>query len=165
MLFGVLSARQPNGRLAGCHNLELQGMPRLAQVSSPVPALPAELAAPTRIGPLAGISRFKGRAAGTFGVAAAISFYPAKVLGCFGDGGAVITNDGAVNERLSQLRDHGRDSTGAIVSWGLNSRLDNLHAAILDFQLTRYAGVMERRRRIAAMYTERLADVLEVTLP
>ena len=110
-------------------------------------------------------SRFKGRAAGTFGIASAISFYPAKVLGCFGDGGAVITNDDAVREKLSQLRDHGRDSTGAIVSWGLNSRLDNLHAAILDFQLTRYAEVMERRRRIAAMYTERLADVPEVTLP
>jgi dTDP-4-amino-4,6-dideoxygalactose transaminase len=110
-------------------------------------------------------SRFKGRAAGTFGIASAISFYPAKVLGCFGDGGAVITNDDAVREKLSQLRDHGRDSTGAIVSWGLNSRLDNLHAAILDFQLTRYAGVMERRRKIAAMYTERLADVPEVTLP
>src|ERR1039458_5697826 len=55
MLFGVLSARQPNGQLAGYRNLELQGMPRLAQVSSPVPALPAESAAPTRTGPLAGI--------------------------------------------------------------------------------------------------------------
>jgi len=110
-------------------------------------------------------SKFKGRAAGTFGIASAISFYPAKVLGCFGDGGAVITNDDAVREKMSQLRDHGRDSTGAIVSWGLNSRLDNLHAAILDFQLARYAKVMSRRRRIATMYTERLADVPEVTLP
>lgn len=110
-------------------------------------------------------SKFKGRAAGTFGVASAISFYPAKVLGCFGDGGAAVTNDDAVCERLSQLRDHGRDGTGAIVSWGLNSRLDNLQAALLDFQLTRYAEVMERRRRIAALYTERLADVPEVTLP
>jgi dTDP-4-amino-4,6-dideoxygalactose transaminase len=110
-------------------------------------------------------SRFKGRTAGTFGIAAAISFYPAKVLGCFGDGGAVITNDDEVREKLSQLRDHGRDSSGNIVSWGLNSRLDNLHAAILDFQLTRYGEVMERRRRIAAMYTERLAEVTEATLP
>ena len=110
-------------------------------------------------------SKFKGRAAGTFGIAAAISFYPAKVLGCFGDGGAVITNDGAVNERLSQLRDHGRDSSGAIVSWGLNSRLDNVQAAILDFQLASYAEVMQRRRKIAAMYTGLLVDVPEVTLP
>jgi dTDP-4-amino-4,6-dideoxygalactose transaminase len=110
-------------------------------------------------------SKFKGRAAGTFGVAAAISFYPAKVLGCFGDGGAVITNDDAVRERLSQLRDHGRDSSGNIVSWGMNSRLDNLQAAILDFQLARYDQVMARRRGIAANYTERLGGVAEVTLP
>jgi dTDP-4-amino-4,6-dideoxygalactose transaminase len=110
-------------------------------------------------------SKFKGRAAGTFGIAAAISFYPAKVLGCFGDGGAVITNDSAVNERLSQFRDHGRASTGEIVSWGMNSRLDNLQAALLDFQLTAYAEVMQRRREIAAMYTELLSDVPEVTLP
>ena len=110
-------------------------------------------------------SRFKGRAAGTFGIAAAISFYPAKVLGCFGDGGAVITNNDAVHEKVSQLRDHGHDSTGAIVSWGLNSRLDNLHAAILDFQLTRYAEVMKRRRAVAAMYTDQLGAIPELVPP
>jgi dTDP-4-amino-4,6-dideoxygalactose transaminase len=110
-------------------------------------------------------SKFKGRSAGTFGVAAAISFYPAKVLGCFGDGGAVITNDGEICEKLSQLRDHGRDSSGNIVSWGMNSRLDNLQAAILDFQLARYDQVMARRRGIAANYTEQLGGVHEVVLP
>lgn len=110
-------------------------------------------------------SKFKGRAAGTFGVAAAISFYPAKVLGCFGDGGAVITNDDEVREKLSQLRDHGRDSSGNIVSWGMNSRLDNLQAAILDFQLARYDQVMVRRRGIAANYTEQLSGMAEVVLP
>ena len=110
-------------------------------------------------------SRFKGRAAGTFGIAAAISFYPAKVLGCFGDGGAVITNDDDIREKLSQLRDHGRDSSGKIVSWGLNSRLDNIHAAILDFQLARYEQVMQHRRAIAAMYTEQLGGVPELALP
>ena len=66
-------------------------------------------------------SKFKGRAAGTFGAAAAISFYPAKVLGCFGDGGAVITNAAAVHDKVHQLRDHGRNAEGRIVSWGLNS--------------------------------------------
>lgn len=63
-------------------------------------------------------SRFKGRCAGTFGIAAAISFYPAKVLGCLGDGGAAITNDEAVYERIYQLRDHGRSTSGEVVSWG-----------------------------------------------
>ena len=83
-------------------------------------------------------SRFQGRAAGSFGVAGAISFFPAKTLGCLGDGGAVVTNDDDVYERVIQLRDHGRGADGEIVSWGLNSRLDNLQAAILDFRLASY---------------------------
>ena len=110
-------------------------------------------------------SRFKGQCAGTFGLAAAISFYPAKVLGCLGDGGAAITNDDAIYERIYQLRDHGRNTKGAIVSWGLNSRLDNLQAALLDFQLKKYEKVMYRRRQLAAHYTERLQDVAEIVLP
>ncbi len=76
---------------------------------------------------------FKGKAAGTFGAASAISFYPAKTLGCLGDGGAVLTSDSQMFERLSLLRDHGRDEQGEVVMFGLNSRLDNLQAAILDF--------------------------------
>jgi dTDP-4-amino-4,6-dideoxygalactose transaminase len=110
-------------------------------------------------------SRFKGRCAGTFGISAAISFYPAKVLGCLGDGGAVITNDKEVYERIYQLRDHGRSTSGEVISWGLNSRLDNLQAAFLDFQLKKYKDVMFRRRQIATLYTERLKDVAEIVLP
>jgi len=110
-------------------------------------------------------SRFKGRCAGTFGMASAISFYPAKVLGCLGDGGAVIANDEAVYERVYQMRDHGRNTGGEIVSWGLNSRLDNLQAAILDFQLKKYGSVMCRRRYLASLYTQRLYDVPELVLP
>lgn len=110
-------------------------------------------------------SKFKGRCAGTFGIASAISFYPAKVLGCFGDGGAVITNDDAVRERISQMRDHGRNSEGQIVSWGLNSRLDNLHAAILDAQLERYRQTIARRRELAALYDANLRHVGALKLP
>ncbi len=110
-------------------------------------------------------SRFKGRCAGTFGIASAISFYPAKVLGCFGDGGCVITNDETVFERVYQMRDHGRNTNGEIVSWGLNSRLDNLQAAILDVQLKKYDRAMARRRHLASLYTERLRDVAALVLP
>jgi len=110
-------------------------------------------------------SRFKGRCAGTFGSAAAISFYPAKVLGCLGDGGAVITSDDATGERICQLRDHGRNTEGEIVSWGLNSRLDNLQAALLDLQLKNYENVMCYRRQLAALYNEHLRDVGEIVLP
>jgi len=110
-------------------------------------------------------SKFKGRCAGTFGAAAAISFYPAKVLGCLGDGGAVIMNSREIHERIYQMRDHGRGTTGEIVSWGLNSRLDNLQAAFLDYQLKEYDRVIKRRRHLASLYTERLGEVAEVVLP
>lgn len=110
-------------------------------------------------------SKFKNRCAGTFGIASAISFYPAKVLGCFGDGGVVLTDDDGVYQRMAQLRDHGRNGEGEIVSWGLNSRLDNLQAAILDFQLKKFDRVIARRREIARIYTERLADVAGMVLP
>lgn len=110
-------------------------------------------------------SKFRGQCAGTFGAAAAISFFPAKVLGCLGDGGAVITNHDAVQDRMLQLRDHGRRADGEIVSWGLNSRLDNLQAAILDTRLKKYEAVIERRRSIARLYRSRLQGLEELKLP
>jgi dTDP-4-amino-4,6-dideoxygalactose transaminase len=110
-------------------------------------------------------SRYKGQCAGTFGAAAAISFYPAKVLGCLGDGGAVVTNDAGVYEHASELCNFGRNSAGEVVRWGFNSRLDNLHAAMLHFQLDNYGQAMCRRRQLAALYSERLSDVAEVVLP
>jgi dTDP-4-amino-4,6-dideoxygalactose transaminase len=90
-------------------------------------------------------SKFKGKNAGTFGKASAISFYPAKVLGCLGDGGAVLTNDEAVHRTVLSLRDHGRDENGDVVRWGFNSRLDNIQAALLDHQLKEYQHVIDRR--------------------
>jgi dTDP-4-amino-4,6-dideoxygalactose transaminase len=110
-------------------------------------------------------SRFKGRCAGTFGIASAISFYPAKVLACLGDGGAVVTNDDDVYERLRQLRDHGRNQSGEVVSWGLNSRLDNIQAAILDFRLKSYENAITRRRAIATLYQQGLSHLRELVLP
>ena len=110
-------------------------------------------------------SKFRGRCAGTFGVASCISFYPAKVLGCLGDGGAVLTNDEAVYERLLSLRDHGRDHDDDIVRWGINSRLDNLQAALLDYQLKDYNKIVARRRTIARLYRERLVEVEQLVLP
>jgi dTDP-4-amino-4,6-dideoxygalactose transaminase len=110
-------------------------------------------------------SRFKGRCAGTFGLAACISFYPAKTLGCFGDGGCAITNDDEMYRKLRLLRDHGRDDTGEVVMWGLNSRLDNLQAAILNHKLKNYDSCIARRREIAALYQAALGDVEGLRLP
>lgn len=110
-------------------------------------------------------SRFRGRLAGTFGVAAAFSFYPAKILGCFGDGGAVVTDDDAVADQLTLLRDHGRGHDGLVHTWGLNSRLDNMQAAILDLQFREYQTIIDRRRAIATEYERLLGDLAQVTLP
>ena len=110
-------------------------------------------------------SRYKGRYAGTFGISAAISFYPAKVLGCLGDGGAVITDDASVYERAYEFCNFGRNAAGEVVRWGFNSRLDNLHAAMLHFQLNKYSQAMCRRRQLAALYTEGLKEVSEIVLP
>jgi dTDP-4-amino-4,6-dideoxygalactose transaminase len=110
-------------------------------------------------------SKYKGKDAGTFGLASAISFYPAKNLGCLGDGGAVVTNDDDMYHTLMLLRDHGRNEHGEVEMWGLNSRLDNLQAAILDYRLARYDNEeVARRRQIASMYQELLGDVKELVL-
>jgi len=110
-------------------------------------------------------SKFKGQFAGTFGIAGTCSFYPSKTLGCFGDGGAVFTNDDGAAEILRLLRDHGRARTGDVVAWGYNSRLDNLQAAVLNFKLARYDAEVERRRNIAARYEEKLCGLPDLLLP
>ena len=106
-------------------------------------------------------AKFRGKGAGSFGIAAAISFYPAKTLGCLGDGGAVITDDPAVYQTLLQLRSFGMDDSGECQRWALNSRLDNLQAAFLR----RYDAVVARRRAIAAHYHARLHRLGRVGLP
>lgn len=110
-------------------------------------------------------SRFNGQCAGTFGQFGTVSFYPAKLLGCFGDGGAIVTNDDAVAERIALLKDHGRNAEGRVVAWGYNSRLDNIQAAVLDYKLKSYPQEIERRRAVAARYQAGLGDLRELALP
>jgi len=110
-------------------------------------------------------SKFDGRCAGTFGVAGCISFYPAKILGSFGDGGAILCNDSDLAQQLMWARDHGREPNGDIGIWGRNSRLDNLQAAVLDYFLQRYQEVVDRRRALARIYEQRLNSLDELLLP
>jgi dTDP-4-amino-4,6-dideoxygalactose transaminase len=77
----------------------------------------------------------------------------------------VVTDDDEVAQRLALLRDHGRDSSGNVVAWGFNSRLDNLQAAILNFKLRSFPQAIARRRWIAGAYQEGLGDVAELVLP
>ena len=110
-------------------------------------------------------ARFKGQHAGTFGLASCISFFPAKVLGCFGDAGAVLVNDKNLYHKIFQIHDHGRDVDGEVKRWGRNSRLDNIQAAILSHKLKTYDKVIERRRAVAQMYQDLLNDLEEIQLP
>lgn len=110
-------------------------------------------------------SKFKGRLAGTFGVAGSFSFYPAKILNCFGDGGAIVVDQDDDAESLRQMRDHGRNTKGDIVSWGLNSRLDNLQAAILNIKLKTFDEAISYRRKLAALYQKTLEDLKQIKLP
>jgi dTDP-3-amino-3,4,6-trideoxy-alpha-D-glucose transaminase len=98
-----------------------------------------------------------GRPVGTIGVAGAFSFYPTKNLGALGDGGAVVTNDRALAERIRRLRNGGQIDRYRHDEFGVNSRLDELQAAVLRARLPRLAGWTARRRGLAARYRAGLA--------
>nr|MBC8273887.1 DegT/DnrJ/EryC1/StrS family aminotransferase [Chloroflexota bacterium] len=95
-----------------------------------------------------------------------LSFYPAKSLGGIGDGGILVTNDREITEKVRLLRDHGQQrETGDVLFYGFNSRLDNLHAAILDVKLKYLPRWIERRREIASIYHQGLSDISQLQLP
>lgn len=104
-----------------------------------------------------------GQSVGTFGTATATSFFPAKPLGCFGDGGAVFTDDDTLAETMRSLRVHGkgRDKYDN-VRIGLNARLDTLQAAVLLEKLKAFPTGLTARQQAADGYAERLADVVRV---
>ena len=110
-------------------------------------------------------AKYKGQCAGSFGLGGCISFYPAKTLGCFGDGGMVLTNDDNIYNTIKLMRDHGREEDGNVSIWGFNSRLDNLQAAVLSFFFQSYDKTVERRRYIADLYHKNLKGLDEIILP
>lgn len=102
-----------------------------------------------------------GKMCGAFGDVAGTSFYPAKPLGCYGDGGAMFTNDAAFAEKLRSFAFHGKGETQYDnIHVGINSRLDTLQAAILIEKLAILEEEMEARRKVAARYAEGLGDVV-----
>jgi dTDP-4-amino-4,6-dideoxygalactose transaminase len=105
------------------------------------------------------------KTAGSMGDASAFSFYPAKNLGAFGDGGAITTNDADLAARLRRLRNYGSSKKYHHEEVGVNSRLDELQAALLRVRLRHLDVWNERRRVVASMYTEGLAGVDHVRTP
>jgi dTDP-4-amino-4,6-dideoxygalactose transaminase len=105
-----------------------------------------------------------GRHVGTIGVAGAFSFYPTKNLGALGDGGAIVTNDRALADRAKRLRNGGQADRYQHVEAGVNSRLDELQAAVLRARLPFLESWTERRRQLATLYRAQLVGA-PVTVP
>ena len=106
---------------------------------------------------------YKGRRLGTFGLATATSFFPAKPLGCFGDGGAIFTDDAALADKLRSIRVHGHGSDKYDnVRLGLTARLDTMQAAVLIEKLKIFDDEIAARNRIAQRYANGLDNVVAV---
>jgi UDP-N-acetyl-3-dehydro-alpha-D-glucosamine 3-aminotranferase len=131
---------------------------------------PADLEALGEISESAGVSlledcaqshgaRFRGKTVGSFGRASAFSFFPTKPLGGVGDGGMVCCDDSELAESVRMLRAHGSRHKYLSEELGINSRLDEIQAAVLRVKLRRLDAWNEERRRIAAIYNDRLSTV------
>ena len=109
------------------------------------------------------LARYKGRYVGTFGDAAAFSFYPGNNLGAYGDAGCVVTNNGRLAEWMATFTRHG--GKGDHIMEGINSRMDGLQAAILNAKLPHLPVWTQARRLVAALYDELLQGVGDVITP
>jgi dTDP-4-amino-4,6-dideoxygalactose transaminase len=107
-----------------------------------------------------------GKRAGAIGDAAATSFFPAKPLGCYGDGGACFTNDDEMKDKLLSLRMHGQGRDRyEHVAIGLNSRLDTIQAAILIEKLKIFEDEIDQRNKVACRYSEAFANSNRIKTP
>ena len=140
-LYGRLADLQSLGRLARDHDLCI-----VEDAAQAIGAIPP------------------GQRVGALG-AAAVSFFPTKNLGAWGDGGAVVTDDPMLARRARLLRVHGRAPDGSYRERGTNSRLDALQAAVLRLKLPRLPGWNARRRAHAQRYAELLAPLSAIALP
>lgn len=112
-------------------------------------------------------STFIGKNLGTFGNLGAFSFYPTKNLGAFGDGGAIITNNASLAKACREIRDYGQSGKYKHTRYGLNSRLDELHAALLRVKLRFLKKDNKKRLSLAKCYVENLSQIsgIEIVLP
>jgi len=107
-----------------------------------------------------------GKRAGAFGHVAATSFYPAKPLGCYGDGGAIFTDEDGLSEIMTSIRVHGTGSDKYDnVRVGLNGRLDSIQAAVLLVKLAAFQAELDARQRVAQRYSAGLEGVVIPHIP
>jgi len=108
---------------------------------------------------------YRGKRAGSLGVAGCFSFYPGKNLGAFGEAGAVVTDEVDLHSRIQMLRDHGQAAKFMHSTIGWNARMDGIQAAVLSVKLARLEAGNQARRAHARLYDELLADEPRIVLP
>lgn len=108
---------------------------------------------------------YDGSSPGSQSFAASLSFDPMKVAGAFGSGGAIVTNDSVICERIKRLRYHGRDESRSYQELGYNSQIASIQAAIVGFKLDHLDEWAERRQQISRRYTSVLDEILSATPP
>lgn len=104
-------------------------------------------------------AEYKGKRVGSLGNAGCLSFFPSKVLGAYGDGGAVVTNSAEIAEKVEMLRNHGCKERYYHLIPGFNSRLDSLQAAVLRVKLSHLDKWIEKRHQKAALYSRLLSEI------
>ncbi|MCB0420697.1 MAG: DegT/DnrJ/EryC1/StrS family aminotransferase [Bdellovibrionales bacterium] len=110
-------------------------------------------------------SSYKGKKSGGLGTIGCTSFFPAKPLGCYGDGGAVFTDDDQLAEVLRQIRMHGEVERYSHGRLGINGRMDSIQCAVINVKLPKFNQEVEQRQVVAKRYLQGLADVSELVLP
>jgi dTDP-4-amino-4,6-dideoxygalactose transaminase len=109
-------------------------------------------------------ANYKNRKAGSMGAVGCFSFYPGKNLGAFGEGGAIVTRDKAIAQKVRMIRDHGQQKKYFHDLEGYNGRLDAIQAGVLRIKLKRLGDWNKSRRENAAYYNELLSGVPSITL-
>lgn len=102
---------------------------------------------------------YKNQKSGSMTIASGTSFFPAKPLGCYGDGGAIFTNDSDLYKAMKEIREHGSETRYYHTRLGINGRLDSIQCAILIAKLERYDWEVEQRQLVANRYTEAFAHI------
>ena len=110
-------------------------------------------------------AEYKGKKSCNVSTLACTSFFPAKPLGCYGDGGAVFSQDADLAKKMEQIRTHGQDGRYNHVRLGINGRMDSIQCAVLIEKLKRYDWEIEQRNRVAKMYTEGFAGIKDKINP
>ncbi len=108
---------------------------------------------------------YRGKRSGSFGLAACFSFYPSKNLGCYGDGGIVVTDDEEIASKIRRLRNYGQETKNHHLEIGYNKRLDEIQAAVLRVKLRNLDAQNRMRINAAKYYAERLKNIEDVVIP